>query len=225
MALLFFGNDAAAVSGNEASALDICSSALVRLGATSISSFEGIGNPSTCANIYPFVKNSILSLYDWKFSLAKQQLSRDTVTPVSQYKYQFTLPADRVSDGPYVLYQSDNQGSPAYKDFREQGGKLLANVDTLFMDYNTQAAETVWPAYFRELMVHAMMVELAFVITDDLSKSAHFQNITFGRANEGGRGGLFGAAMFRNAQNAQARSINDHTLNIARHGGVGEWVF
>jgi len=55
--------------------VSICSDALVMLGAGVISSLsEGSPSATACARLYPDLKDTLLSRYDWTWSVKKSSL-------------------------------------------------------------------------------------------------------------------------------------------------------
>ena len=51
-----------------------------------------------------------LGMYRWSFTIAKQQLARDTVTPNSEWTYQYLLPNDMVTGVPEAVRTTATPG-------------------------------------------------------------------------------------------------------------------
>lgn len=201
--------------------IKICSNALLRLGARPINSFtDGTDRSTLCANIYPGVKDNILSLHDWKFTIAKQELNKKADAPISGYTNEFALPADRLTDGVVILYDNEQAGAQPFKEFITQGTGILTEADELFMDYQVNSSsEAGWPPYFVELIVQAMAVELVIPITDQTGLWNNMFQLVYGTVVENGRGGMMGRAMGRNSREDPPQVFQDFTLIQARAEG------
>lgn len=201
--------------------VQICTNALNRLGAKGISSFtDGTDRATACGNIYPFVKDNLLSLHDWKFIIRKQQLARKGTAPISGYSYEYQLPANRLTDTAVIVYDSNAAGSAAFKDFEIIADGLLTEAAEIWVDYPANNfAEAVWPPYVVELQTVAMMAELAMPITDQSGYAAKLYERVYGTPVENGRGGMMGRAIARNSREDPPQVFNDFSLVLARSEG------
>lgn len=199
----------------------ICSAALMRLGADSISSFNDGNDRSTiCSVLYPLAKDNVLSLHDWKFTITKKQLAEDATAPISKYTNQFILPTNRLTDGPFAVYDTNAAGAAPFKDFEIQGQRLLTEADTIYVDYQSNATqEAVWPPYFVSFMIDVMEEELCMPITDSASLRRELHERNFGTIAENGRGGHLQRAISRNSQEDPPQPFQDLSLIIARQEG------
>jgi len=76
------------------SALALCSRALLKLGAQPIASLdEGTAEAEVAANLYPAVRDALLSLHPWSFATAQESLLRLAARPVADFASAFQLPA------------------------------------------------------------------------------------------------------------------------------------
>ena len=75
---------------------DICSQALTKCGADTISSFaDGTHESNVCSVMYDTIKKSLLYYTFWNFAVTKVQLNRLSETPSDKkFLYVFSLPAD-----------------------------------------------------------------------------------------------------------------------------------
>lgn len=172
-------------------AIEICSNALVRLGAQPIQSFdEGTNIATACETIYNMKKKYALNAYPWRFSMKFAQLSRLTAAPAAAWDYQFTLPSDRIQDGPACVWTSDDTGDIPFRDYTLIGNKLLCNEKEIWVQYQYDVDEANFPPYFTELLVNIMAVELCFLVTDNNSLRQELKLETYGTPSEQGQGGL-----------------------------------
>lgn len=201
--------------------IKICSNALLRLGAKTISSFtDGTDRATACGNIYPFVKDNILSLHGWRFIIAKQQLNRKAATPNSQWTYEYQLPANRLVDGMIAVYDSNAAGAAPFKDYEIMGDGLFTEVNEIFVDFPANnKSEATWPPYFVELIVVAMMAELAMPITDQAGMAKALRDRVYGTPQENQRGGMMASTMGRNSREDPPNVFKDFTLIAARAEG------
>ena len=174
------------------SGIDLCSNALLRLGVAPISSFEEGEAGKTCGTIYQDFITNLLSIYNWQFASTKVQLARLSEAPLSEYKYQFQLPSDMLKL--QKVYYSNNVQASSEIGFRLQGGVLLTDNETIYIDYTRNVDVPEFPAYFVEFAVLALCSVLAIAITDKGDYAGVFRQLAFGTANDNGNGGEFGRA-------------------------------
>jgi len=196
--------------------VSICSDALILLGAKAISSFnDGTDEANACDRLYPDIRDSTLVMYPWRFSLKKVELAQLIDAPTSSWRYAYQLPGDRLA-APRLVRESASVGEPVFKEWEIQGDQLLANIDTIFIDYQYQPGEFAWPQYFVQLMKYMMAWHLAEPITEQRDKSVFWQQIAQGFPAENGRGGYMRTAMHIDGGNNPAYSIDDFSLIAAR---------
>ena len=74
-------------------ALILCSRALLKLGAQTIASFdEGTAEAEVAANLYPAVRDALLSAHPWSFATGQAALVRLDATPAADFRHAFQLP-------------------------------------------------------------------------------------------------------------------------------------
>jgi hypothetical protein len=72
----------------------LCSRALIKIGANTISSFdEGSAEADVAANLYSSARDALLSSHPWSFAIAQSELSKLAEEPVADYAYAYQLPA------------------------------------------------------------------------------------------------------------------------------------
>ncbi|SNB66981.1 hypothetical protein SAMN07250955_105229 [Arboricoccus pini] len=85
---------------------DLCSAALVKLGAAPITSLNDSTTESLIASrLYPVARDALLSCHPWDFTIAEAQLTQDPSVSVEN-GYAFVLPTDllrTISAGPGTL--------------------------------------------------------------------------------------------------------------------------
>ena len=203
-----------------ASDVSVCSQALQRLGASSISSFtEGSTGP-LCANLYPQISLRVQAAAPWRFNTIKSQLlTRTLIEPPSQYKYAYQLPPDMLNDLPRTVWNSPfNQGrSSQFTDFNIFEDKLLTSAEQILVDYQIEKVTDNFPIHVTELAIQATMAVIAFAVTDQQNTVDTALIAAWGRD---GRGGYFREAQRIDSQGHPSQAIKNFPLTAVRHGGI-----
>ena len=75
--------------------ISICSNALLKIGAESITSFlDGTAEAEVAANLYPLIRDGLLASYPWSFAVGQKSLPRLAGVPLADYSYAYRLPND-----------------------------------------------------------------------------------------------------------------------------------
>ena len=202
--------------------VQICSNALLRLGATPIQSFdEGTDIATTCDNLYQMKKEYMLAAYPWRFTKKYAQLSRLTAAPTAQWTYQFNLPADRLTAGLPIVYATDRTYAIPVQNYTIVGKVLMTHQPEIWIQYQAIVDESLWAPYFVELMTYVMMDELCFNVTDNTSLKQTIQYTTYGTPSADGVGGLYGKAMGLDSRDNPTTRVLDSVLLEARFSGTG----
>ena len=193
--------------------VSICSDALVMLGASVISSFdEGSPAATACSRLYPSLKDTLLSGYDWSWSMKKTQVSRLVTAPINEWKYAYQLPGNMLTGVNAVFDSASDSARPINSGWEVYGSQIFTNLETVYIDYQESVVETTMPPYFVRLLRIAMASELAIVITDQVQKMEYLRGIAFGSPGENGRGGLFREAVNIDSRGRLTKSIEDFSL-------------
>ena len=196
--------------------ISICSDALLMLGAKAITSFnDGTDESSVCDRLYPDIRDSALVMYPWTFNTKKTQLAQLLTTPSSVWKYQYSLPGDKLAN-PRAVYDSAQPGAPVRKDWEIQGDALLTNMTAVYIDYQYSVAEFAMPQYFVQLLKYMMAWHLAMPITEQTDRAQYWQGVAVGVVNENGRGGYFRTATQVDGQHNPSRVFTDFSLADVR---------
>lgn len=197
--------------------ISICSRVLVLLGANPISSFtDGVDTAKVCAQVYPALKEQILSKYGWRFLMTKKELTKDAIDPIGEWENSFVIPGEVLSI-PKAVFSSSNGtiGENSYEIF---GRRIFTNFSRVFMDFTELKPESEWPPYFVALMDAALASHIAFVVTDQQNVADKWENKAFGSPSDAGIGGLMGDAMTLDAQSSGNGGIVSDVFNEARFG-------
>lgn len=189
--------------------LSICSDALIYLGQKPLTSFaETSDSAQICDRLYDDIRDMVLSMYPWSFTLKKVQLARLVDTPAFGWKYLYQLPGDRLA-GIRAVHADDTVNYPATVEFDVQQDKLLTNIEEAWIDYQYRTPESEMPSYFVNFLKYALAANFAQMVTDQLTKADYYQRLAFGLPEENMRGGFFRQAMSIDAQSRPSVTLEN----------------
>lgn len=141
--------------------------ALILIGQNPIQSLsEDTDQNAVLTARYPILKKSLFAMTHWNFTLKGVQLS-NTGVPDGRWTQQYDLPPDSIADGVVAVYKSDDERAPTTLDFVIQNGKLLTNLEEIWIDYQFDVGEEDFPDYFVDLICHMLASDIALVWADD----------------------------------------------------------
>ena len=147
-----------------ASAVSICSNALLELGDESISSLsENTKRAQRCANIWPQVRDSLLRMGVWPCARKQVILPASATTPDFDWDYKFDLPGDWLRT---LQVGARNERL----DYELIGRSIYADVASLKLLYvwkNTDPA--LWDPVLIDLATTVMCARLAYATTQSAS--------------------------------------------------------
>lgn len=202
--------------------ISICSQALILLGAEPIASFtDETDAAKICANRYPALKKSLISGHPWRCMMTKVELSREAAAPLGEWRYAYIIPGNAVDAGAWAMFNGVAIDELPVKSFEIFGRRLLTNHARAVVDILTMKPESEWPAWFADLMMYALMSDIAFPITDQQSTADRWAGWTYGTPSEGGKGGYWGKCATINAQSQPNENVQNDAFINARAGGWG----
>ena len=118
---------------------DICSQALIKCGADTISSFtDGTHESNVCSVMYDTTKKSLLYYTFWNFAIIKVQMNKLSETPTDKkYLFAYSLAGDVIR----IRSVFDANGFADYT-YKKEGQKIFANISTAFVEYVQNMDET-----------------------------------------------------------------------------------
>jgi len=202
----------------------LVSAAMVRIGEQTVADLEDDNDRARTAKaLYFQAKDWLLSIHPWQFNMALGvQLSRETATPTTRWTYQYTLPADRLSDDLRAVYSEAAVGAlPLIDGFAVQNEKLYSDFTALWADYSQDKGEGSFPAYFSEALIALLSMQFANPVTDQQSTMDSFLEQLMGG---GARPGVLAIAMNADARPGEIRTVNDAPFITSRFAGSGQWL-
>lgn len=149
-----------------ASAVSICSNALLRLGDNSINSLdEDTKSAKLAANLWPTVRDDVLRGHPWNCAKARVILAPDATSPAFGYSARFLLPGDYLR----VLGNGDYDSDEF--EYEIEGRFILCDASVLKLRYicrNESVAS--WDAMLVSVMEKAMQAAMCYAITKSTSK-------------------------------------------------------
>lgn len=148
-----------------ATAVSVCSNALIQLGDSPIASFatsEG-DRARMCSNLWPQVRDMLLRAYPWPCIRKRAVLAPEATAPAFDWGYSFLLPSDCLR----IIQVGERNERP---DYEVAGGKILADTDALYIVYawkNEDPAQ--WDSVLVDLASCEMAARLAYPITQSAS--------------------------------------------------------
>lgn len=154
-----------AVSSTHANTpIDICSRALILIGAETITSFEdGTTEALVSVNMYEDVARTALVNTRWRFSTNQVELNLLTAAPTGRYERAYQLPSG------YLMVHTATVNDNII-DYQIYGDKLYADTsagDSVILDYTYRANELEWPSYFTIAVEYSLATVFATSIARD----------------------------------------------------------
>ena len=155
--------------------LDICSRALILIGADPISSFDdGTTEATVAVNMYEDVAQSALVNTRWRFATNQKVLNQLSDEPTGRYDLAYQLPSDLLML--HAVTVNDN-----LIDYQMYGDKVFADTstqDVVIADYSFRANEETWPSYF----TLAVEFSLAIIFATSIARDANLASLMTARA-------------------------------------------
>lgn len=182
---------------------DVCSNALVLIGAEEITDFAGGSTESLAANrFFQSTVDNFLTLYDWQFATTTAQISRLVDAPLNQWDAAYQQPSGAIK----IQNVKVNDKPIEYDRYKDKIHCNAAASDTVFCDYTFSALVEDWPPYFTELIEYALARKFSTALAAKLDFKNSFE-IDLDR-------------QFRLAKNADARQQTTKRLNMKGPGSI-----
>ena len=190
-----------------ASAVDICSSALVLIGTNPISSFtEPGGGAKVSSPLYESTLRRYLSDYYWGFATKKQTLNRLSQEPLNDYKYAYQTPTDMLA---IITVR------PLRTQYAVVGEFIYSDQPDLDIDYLFRPVDEDMPAYFTKALEYKLASDFALAVTNNQGLSQTYEAKA---QNE------FAHARSIDARNAPPIPIVSSPFTDVRNEGGSSWL-
>lgn len=149
------------------SSIAICSRALMKLGADSITSFEdGTAEAEVAASLYGPIRDALISAYPWSFATGQIALARLAAEPIADFSYAYQLPSDFLR-----VLSAGVAGRGRGIDYRIAERRLHTDVSEVTLTYIFRPDETTFPPFFDQALIARLAAEFCIPLTDSTSRS------------------------------------------------------
>lgn len=184
-------------------AVELCATALLKIGANTIQSFSDETAEAECARrLYPLTRNALLSAHPWSFTLAQVELQPEPGEPVADFAHSFALPADHLRT---VSVGTGRRGRGLVH--RVQGGRILTDAAPITLTYQRIVAEEELPPFFLQLLVTRLAAELCVPLTENTSRAMELFRLAEAELR---------LARLIDSQQGTPQRVDDFTLIAAR---------
>tara|TARA_B100000029_G_scaffold117531_2_gene110735 strand:- start:4248 stop:4823 length:576 start_codon:yes stop_codon:yes gene_type:complete len=140
----------------------IASQALIKVGGTPITTFDGTDRQSVVvSNLYDDTKKGLLYYTFWNFATHKVQLSSLVETPTDpNFTYAYQLPGD------YVRVKGVFDSAGGFRtDYAVENNKIYATHNPLYLEYIREMDESNFPPFFIEVLISKLAFEVCEGVT------------------------------------------------------------
>lgn len=147
--------------------IGLCARALIKIGASPITSFEeGTSQSEIAGALYAQIRDAMLSAYAWSFATGQVVLNRLSTAPIADYMYAYQLPNDFLRA---LSAGSGNRGRGL--NYRIAGGALHTNSSEVVLTYIYRPDEEAFPPYFDQALITKLAAEFTIPVTENTSRS------------------------------------------------------
>ncbi|HSV27967.1 MAG TPA: hypothetical protein VLL76_00370, partial [Candidatus Omnitrophota bacterium] len=149
------------------SAIALCSRALLKIGAATIASFDdGTAESEVAANLYPAVRDALLSSHPWNFATGQVTLPRLAAQPVADYAHAFQLPADFLR-----ALSAGVSGRGFGLSYRIAESRLHCDSDEVVLTYVFRPDELSFPPFFDQALIARLAAEFCIPLTESTTRA------------------------------------------------------
>lgn len=147
--------------------LQLCSRALIKIGAAQITSFtSGSAESDIASALYSITRDALLSAYPWNFALKKATLSQSSTPPVSDFQYAYTLPTDYLR-----AISAGNSNKSRGSHYHIVGNALHTNESVVVLSYIYRANESDFPPFFASVLIAQLAAEFCIPLTENSARA------------------------------------------------------
>jgi hypothetical protein len=149
------------------SAIGLCARALLKVGASPITSFQdGTAEAELAAALYAPTRDALLAAHGWSFAMKQAALARLADPPGVDFAHGFALPDDFLR-----ALSLGTGGRGRGLSYRIQQGQLLADAPAVTLTYVERAAEGRFPAFFDAALIARLAAEFCIPLTENTSRA------------------------------------------------------
>lgn len=145
-----------------ASDVDICNSALLKLGGETITALTDVTRRAQlCNQQYDRIRKKLLRSHPWNFAIKRSELVQNATAPTFEYDVAFDLPADMLR----AIREEDK-----LIDWKVEGQTIVTNESSFNLVYIADITDTTqFDESFDELFALHLAYELAYPLVQSVS--------------------------------------------------------
>jgi hypothetical protein len=148
-------------------AIALCSRALIKIGAGTIASFDdGTAESEVAANLYPSLRDAMLSSHPWNFATGQAALARLAAEPVADFAYAYQLPGDFLR-----VLSAGPSGRGQGLVYRIAERRLHCDADEVVLTYVFRPDETAFPPFFDQALICRLAAEFCIPLTESTARA------------------------------------------------------
>lgn len=145
----------------------LCARALIRIGASPITSFsDGSAESEVAGALYEPVRDALLSAYPWSFATGQIELSQLEDAPEADFSYAYALPNDYLR----AISVGGNAKGRGLK-YRIMGDALHCDAPNVLLTYIYAPDESAFPPYFDQALIARLSAEFTIPVTESTSRA------------------------------------------------------
>lgn len=147
----------------------LCSRALLKIGANTISSFdEGTVEAEVAGNLYDSARDTVLSAHPWSFATGQTTLGKLDASPLADFDHAYQLPTDflrALSLGETSL--ETGRGAP----YRIHERRIHTNTDGVILTYIFRPDESTFPPFFDTALIARLAADFCMPLTENTART------------------------------------------------------
>ncbi|MFN4309874.1 MAG: hypothetical protein ACK4FK_04705 [Ferrovibrio sp.] len=148
-------------------ATDLCSRALITLGAKPITGFDDATVEADIArHLYTSLRDALLSAHPWRFATQQADLPRLNQQPAGDYRHAFQLPPDFLR-----ALAAGQPGRGRGLVYRIAGRRLECNADAVLLTYVSRPDESGFPPFFDLALIARLAAEFCLPLTESTTRA------------------------------------------------------
>jgi hypothetical protein len=179
--------------------IDLCSRALLKVGAQTITSFdEGSAEAEVAASLYSTVRDAALCAHAWNFATYQTTLPKLAGAPVADFANAFQLPVDCIR-----VLSAGTAGRGQGIRYKIKQRQLHTDADDVILTYISRPDELDFPPFFDMVLIAQLAAEFCIPLTDSTSRWESLQKLADAELRR---------AKLIDAQEETPPSVEDFTL-------------
>ncbi|MDB5413766.1 MAG: hypothetical protein JWR10_2101 [Rubritepida sp.] len=148
-------------------ALELCTRALLRIGAQAIASMdEGTAEAEIASGLYSGTRDALLSSHPWSFATGQATLPRLAAEPTADFRHAFQLPPG--------FLRALSAGGPSMGrgiNYRLLEDRLHSDAPQVTLTYIFLPDESSFPAFFATALVARLSAEFCIPLTESSTRA------------------------------------------------------